>query len=111
MASICTVQLLAAWVSAVMLGEQRFLSLQWVSVNLAELLSLAVQVLGWHLRPLHVRSPAQDVSGRAEAALHASRGQGEEYSAAHDLHHQLSGHTHKHGSDTPLSCAVDWQHL
>lgn len=42
MASICTVQLLAAWVSAVMLGEHSFLSPQWVYVNLVELLSLAV---------------------------------------------------------------------
>lgn len=52
--------------------------------------SLLAQVLGRHLRLVHLCSSAQDISRRAEAALNASCGQGKECATTHDLHHQLT---------------------
>ena len=51
--------------------------------------SLMAQVLGRHLRLVHICSSAQDISRRAETTLNASCGQGKERATTHDLHHQL----------------------
>lgn len=67
------------------------------SIHTSDLARPAVQLLGWHLRPLHIRSPAQDIPGCAEVALDTSCGQGEECVAPHDLHHQLIISSRAHG--------------